>query len=451
MQAVLQRAASIDVAVAVADDGTRTLPADGAKVTPGQPLMLDVVVRNEHVGHRFPGGVLDAQDPWIEVTVTDAHGRRIAEAGTDEERTGADPSAHRLRAVQADEEGTPLLLRETHRFRASVFNHTIAPRDADVVRYRFDAPAALNVRDLPLRVSARLRHRSRDLALARRVCGDATTPRGAAFAREVRQRTGAEMNACAGEPVTEIAATEVWIGAEVPERTNGPAAWRRLVDHGLGLLHALQEDVDAAGPSLERALERVPPGPESGRDRAIALFALAKVGIREGRTEEERCGGSTMRRRSRPIIRPYPTRAVRRSATSGDGRRRQGRCGKLRSHPRSMTCSGLTWGSRTEAPASRATRSPQPRTVCRLHHAMRTCCGCRRWRSNDSALPRTISHAPAKRSPAGVPRMTRRPSRMAVRSSSRGARSNACLCMCTFCEPRGPSAATVGQTSAERH
>ena len=35
-------------------------------------------------------------------------------------------------------------LRETDRFRAPAFNHTIAPRDAEVVRYRFDVPASLD-------------------------------------------------------------------------------------------------------------------------------------------------------------------------------------------------------------------------------------------------------------------------------------------------------------------
>ena len=107
--AMLRGAASIDVAVAVAADGTRTLPADGAPVTPGQPLTFDVVVRNERVGHRFPGGVLDAQDTWIEVEVRDARGRRLAEAGEAQEATGKRSDAHVLRAVQADEHGTPLL------------------------------------------------------------------------------------------------------------------------------------------------------------------------------------------------------------------------------------------------------------------------------------------------------------------------------------------------------
>ena len=285
VQAMLRGAASIDVAVAVAADWTRTLPADGAPVTPGQPLTLDVVVRNERTGHRFPGGVLDAQDTWLELEVRDTHGKRLAEAGQAQQATGTDETAHRLRAVQGDEHGTPLLVRETQRFRAPVFNHTIAPRDAEVVRYRFDVPASLEAGQLPLHVTARLRHRSRDLALARAACADAKTSRGASFAREVTRRTGGPMDPCAAEPVTEVAEER---GGARDGRDRGPGGpkptWRRLYDDGLGLLHALQEDVEAARPSLERALEVLPPGAE--RERAMILDALAEVSIREGRTDE---------------------------------------------------------------------------------------------------------------------------------------------------------------------
>jgi Flp pilus assembly protein TadD len=284
VRAMLKGAASIDVAVAVAADGTRTLPADGAPVRPGQPLLLDVVVRNERTGHRFPGGVLDAQDTWVELEVRDARGKRLGEAGEAQESTGDDPTAHRLRAVQADEHGVPLLLRETQRFRAPVYNHTIAPRDSEVVRFRLDVPASLEARQLPLRVTARLRHRSRNLELARAACADAKTPRGAAFAREVARRAGAPMDACAAEPVTEVAATELWLGEGGRPQQGPMPAWRRLYDHGLGMLHALQEDVDSARPSLERALELLPPGAD--RERAMVLGALAEVAIREGRTDE---------------------------------------------------------------------------------------------------------------------------------------------------------------------
>ncbi len=284
--AMLRGAASIDIAAAVGADGTRTLPADGAPVKAGEPLILDVVVRNERVGHRFPGGVLDAQDTWIEIQVHDARGRRLATSGVAHESAVDDDTAHVLRAVQVDELGIPVTMRETDRFRATAYNHTIAPRDAEVVRYRLDVPRGLEARSLPLKVTARLRHRSRNLQLSRAACLESRTARGTAFTKEVATRTEAPIDPCKTEPMTDVAESETWIGAGSSgmARSYGAPPWRRLYGHALGLLHALQENVDDARPSLERALELAPPGDE--RARAMLLDAAAEVANREGRTDE---------------------------------------------------------------------------------------------------------------------------------------------------------------------
>jgi hypothetical protein len=283
-KAMLRGSVSIDVAAAIYADGTRALPADGARVTPGERLVLDVVLRNLRVGHRFPGGVMDAQDAWVEVTVHDARGKLLAEAGLQHEKSGADPTAHRLRSLVAGDDGTPLLERQTHRFRAAVFNHTLAPRDAAVVELAFDVPEALAKEALPLQVRARLRHRTRNLDVWRAACADAESPRGRAF-----RRFGArsDLDPCAPQPVTDIAEAEVWLGPGWEARQKGSQrpAWRRLFEHGLGLLGALQERLDEARPSLERALAEVS---ASGTDfeKAMVMAALADVAARQGRVDE---------------------------------------------------------------------------------------------------------------------------------------------------------------------
>jgi hypothetical protein len=287
----LASAASIDVAAAIAADGARTLPADGATVIPGQRLVLDVVVRNLNVGHRFPGGTLDAQDAWIEVSIRDATGRLVAEAGTRQEATSDDPTAHVLRALVADDDGKPLLTRETHRFRTIVYNHTIAPRDAEVAEYAFDVPSSLSLASLPLRVEAKLRHRTRDLALQRAVCAEAKTARGRAFAAATQVRAAGDarralLDPCAPQPVTELARAEAWIGeGSASKPRSARPAWRRLYDHALALEHDVQERLEDARPSLEVALAEVEKTGSDG-ERAMVLAALAWLPAHEGRTAD---------------------------------------------------------------------------------------------------------------------------------------------------------------------
>jgi len=280
MQEQLQGAVSIDIAAIIGEGGKRSLPADGAAIKAGEHIVIDVALRNERVGHRFPGGVMDAQDAWIELEVHDAKGVFIAEAGLEQERTGEDPTAHRLRALQLGDDGKPRLERETEQFRTGVFNHTMPPRSAQVVEYALDVPANAA---LPLRIVARLRHRTRNLPVQKVACEATRSPRGVEF-----QKNGLKLDACAPQPVTLVAEAESWIGpGEPPVRSDKPKkpTWRRLFDHGLGLVGALQERRDEAGPSFLAALSALEGSPDP-RPKAVVMGALAMLAGRQGRVDE---------------------------------------------------------------------------------------------------------------------------------------------------------------------
>lgn len=313
MQERLRGAISIDIAAAIdRQRGTRTLPADGVPVS--ESMALDVVLRNRAVGHRFPGGVRDAQDTWIELTVRDARGALVAASGTAHERDAGDTEAHVLRSLVAGADGHILLAREVDTFRAPIVDHTIAARDVTVVRYLLDLPAGVPE---PLAVHARLRHRSRNLTLQQAACAEARSARGRAFDRGARQWRGMSLDPCAPQPVTTMAEQRIWIGAGAAAKAGNatntsPAApaWQRLYEHGLGWLHAVQERTDEARPSLLAALallesadeaadtagraDRVqppapaaPPAPdEHARNKAMVVTALGALAGRQGRTDE---------------------------------------------------------------------------------------------------------------------------------------------------------------------
>lgn len=264
----------------------RTLLAAGSPVFAGGQLELDIVIRNLRVGHRFPGGVRDAQDVWLEVSVRDRDQRLLAQSGASHERDPDDLDTHVLRALMADENGQVLLEREVDRFAALIVDHSLAPREVAVIRYAMDVPANVAT---PLTAAVRLRHRSRNLRLQRAACTGAREPLGAAFAQTLQALREDRLDPCVAQPITTIAATEVTLGDRPPSQpdASAPGAWRRLYEHGMAWTHAVQERLDEARPSLQAALSALEgqsaPAP---RDVAMVLTALGRLAGRQGRTDE---------------------------------------------------------------------------------------------------------------------------------------------------------------------
>jgi hypothetical protein len=250
-QAKLEGVASIDVQPA-----------------PGAPRSFDVVVRNLLVGHRFPGGVLDIQDTWVEVEVLDAAGKRVAESGLAHERDLDDRDTHVLRTLVVDERGNVLENHDMARFRTQIATQTIAPREAHVVRY------ALPVGVDAVTVVARLRHRSRTLKMQAEVCRASRTQVGRAFIAGARGARDVELDPCRPQPITLIAETRVALADR--------SSWEREYEHGMALTAVVTERLDEARAVLERALADAP----VGRPKAMVIVQLATVAARQGRAED---------------------------------------------------------------------------------------------------------------------------------------------------------------------
>ncbi|MBK7538308.1 MAG: hypothetical protein IPI49_23670 [Myxococcales bacterium] len=256
-RAKLVGAASIDVAGARRADGTWHLPADGAPVPPsGQTLALDVVVRNLLVGHRFPGGVLDMHDTWIEVEVRDRAGRRLAASGLAHEQSASDQEAHVLRSLVVDEHGAVREKHELSTFRGVIANHTLAAREAHVVRYAFTVPA-LTPQQHPLSVTARLRHRARTLIQQGEVCDVARSADGKKFLQGARGARDVKIDPCAPQPITLIAESTVTLAGLAPSKPSSRPAWERMYEHGMALTSVVSERLDEARQVLEAARAEV--------------------------------------------------------------------------------------------------------------------------------------------------------------------------------------------------
>jgi tetratricopeptide (TPR) repeat protein len=246
------------------------IPRQG-DITGGIAVDFDVVLVNEAVGHDFPGGTKDAQDTWVEVEVLDGSGRRLASSGLSYRQHGLEPGVHVLRTFVVGADAKPLRARQVAGFRTVVGDQTVPPRGARVARFSGAIDAEPEV------VVVRVQHRSRALALQRAACAASKTATGKAFSAGAAASGRASVDPCPPQPVTTVAEARVPWSPAIRD-------WKRLYHHGIGLSHDVQENLDEARQSLDRAL--VFARGHGGRAEAAVLLALGKVHARSGRVDE---------------------------------------------------------------------------------------------------------------------------------------------------------------------
>lgn len=286
----LRGAVSLDLVVLApapgAEAGAPTL--EGHVALPGGgAVLVDAVLRNRRVGHRFPSGTNDSNEVWLEVEAS-AGGRALRD------------DTHLVRAQPVDERGRPLLRRDPQHQRAVVYDTSLSPADPQVVRYRLDlSRLPADAGEVALR--ARLRYRKFSRAYAAFACGE--LPAGVDPAVRARcleppvvemaeaRRTlllgrGAAQQAGRAAPAGREggAALAQQAGRATPAGPEGGAAaerpaWERYLDHGLGLGDGLTDCASEALPSVRRALSLAPGRPEP-------WLGLARVQLALGRTDE---------------------------------------------------------------------------------------------------------------------------------------------------------------------
>lgn len=247
-------------------------PNRGNDLKPGH---VDVVIVNEGVGHRFPGGARDLRDTWVELDLLDSEERLLASSGRRYREDAAEKDVHRLRVGLVDNEGE---LVETHgvgHFRTPAFDHTIAPQDAAIARYQL--PSFPEGRASKIR--ARLLQRRLTPAFHAYACAAASEDEGRRFADATEQLTGFSVDACADQPILTLAESTLKLELDEDESN-----WESRYWHGVGLTHDLQEKARHAIYAFREALGLVPEGAE--RPEVMVRTELARALLRAGRSAE---------------------------------------------------------------------------------------------------------------------------------------------------------------------
>ncbi|MGH7163468.1 MAG: multiheme c-type cytochrome, partial [Planctomycetota bacterium] len=226
-----------------ADGGyVRALDLARPALSPGEEVVFEVVVRNQGVGHTFPGGTNDSNEGWIDFAVLDGEGRELLRSGGLRDDGHVDPDAHFYRVVMVRHDGTWATERDPHRFHFPAFVRVIGPGTADVARFAFRVPGG--VAGGRVTVRARLQWRKFNRTFTEFV-----------FAKRGMKVPG--LPHLAGKKVPDLPVTtieedavtlEVAADRPLPARVDDPNAWVRFNDHGIASL--LQGAFDVAEASF---------------------------------------------------------------------------------------------------------------------------------------------------------------------------------------------------------
>jgi tetratricopeptide (TPR) repeat protein len=234
-------------------------------VQPGETVTVDVVVRNLGVGHTFPGGTNDSNEGWLEFTLSDAAGNKLAISGYIDEDGHLDPMAHVFKALILDKDGKPIHRRNAQDIHVTVFANVVGPGTADIAHYEFVVPEELAGK--PLTLQARLLWRKFDR-------------RYTEFAFFANREGFKQFDDVPDLPVTEIASDHVIVGVAPwnnAGEANGQAPrapeWIRYNDYGIGLF--MEGDTRGAAMAFEEVMKLQPESIEGPLN-------LAKTSVQDG-------------------------------------------------------------------------------------------------------------------------------------------------------------------------
>jgi tetratricopeptide (TPR) repeat protein len=221
----------------------------------GEEAVLEVVVRNQGVGHTFPGGTNDSNEGWVDFRVTDEEGRELFRSGAIREDGHLDPRAHTYRVLMVRHDGKEAFQRDPQSFHVAAFARVIGPGTADVARYAFTPPPELAGRRV--RIEARLNWRKFNRKYTEFVFGEA--------GMKVPDLPHLRGQKIPDLPVTTIAESAVVLevrgarGAAAP--VEDPALWMRYNDHGIAsFLQGAFDVAEASWKEVERLRPDLPDG-----------------------------------------------------------------------------------------------------------------------------------------------------------------------------------------------
>ena len=236
----------------------------------GEKITVDVVVRNQGVGHTFPGGTNDSNEGWLELSIFGENNNLLTRNGALDENKYLDPEAHMYKVLLVDINGNEIDKRNAQDIHTTVFSNIIGPGTSDIAHYTFEIPEKFSGKTLTIK--ARLLWRKFNRTYTEFVYKN--NPEGFKRFSDIPDL-----------PVTEIAHDHIIIQISpvkdeaVTEKMKANTApqWMRYNDYGIGLL--LEGDTRGARAAFEK-VEILNPSSIEGS------LNLAKTYIQDGNIDK---------------------------------------------------------------------------------------------------------------------------------------------------------------------
>ena len=112
-----------------------------ARVRPGAPIDLQVLITNNKVGHDFPTGPLDIIQSWVEIVVRDQNGNVVYETGQRDERHFIRPGSFMFKAEPVDQYGKLIDRHNLWEMVGVRYRRSMFPGQSDRAEFSFNCPA----------------------------------------------------------------------------------------------------------------------------------------------------------------------------------------------------------------------------------------------------------------------------------------------------------------------
>ncbi|HUQ71323.1 MAG TPA: tetratricopeptide repeat protein, partial [Planctomycetaceae bacterium] len=244
---------------------------------PGQPYLLETVIRTLKLGHPFTQGTVDSNEVWMDITLTSG-GKVIGRNGAIGPDDHVDPYSHFINVFMLDRNGNRIDRRNPQDIFVPLYNHQIPPGAGQVVHYGFRLP---NDQREPVTVEIKLQYRKFDQTYT-----EFFTKNAKPGDKPIRGHTPGEPYHN-DLPVTTLAVDKMTFAiAGGPEVAAAPEikfpVWQRWNDYGIGLL---LEGQAAGGKGELRQAEDAFRHVEELK-RFDGPLNLARVYFNEGRLDE---------------------------------------------------------------------------------------------------------------------------------------------------------------------